>query len=161
VGPDEQRANEPVYEASLSRFQRAQLSLISNPAAGAAHLPPPKARAEKNPAAIRVSGKVAAIRVPARLPASMAQSRRGDGGGGDGGGGGVKVAPNLSLDRESTRVLNLSVLQRLDPAVTDILITAAHVVSYSFDEVIEEWVQYRSKTPALSRPISFRCNSDS
>ena len=91
----------------------------------------------------------------------MAQSRRGDGGGGDGGGGGVKVAPNLSLDRESTRVLNLSVLQRLDPAVTDILITAAHVVSYSFDEVIEEWVQYRSKTPALSRPISFRCNSDS
>ena len=91
----------------------------------------------------------------------MARSRRGDGGGGDGGGGGVKVAPNLSLDRESTRVLNLSVLQRLDPAVTDILITAAHVVSYSFDEASEEWVQYRSKTPALSRPISFRCNSDS
>ena len=157
MGPEEQRANEPVDAASLSRFQRAQLSLISNPAAGAAHLPPPKARAEKNPAAIRVSGKVAAIRVPARLPASMARSRRGDGGGGDG----VKVAPNLSLDRESTRVLNLSVLQRLDPAVTDILITAAHVVSYSFDEVIEEWVQYRSKTPALSRPISFRCNSES
>jgi hypothetical protein len=42
----------------------------------------------------------------------------------------------------------------------DILITAAHVVSYSFDEDIEEWVQYRTKTPALSRPISFRCNSD-
>ncbi|RLN16959.1 mRNA-decapping enzyme-like protein isoform X1 [Panicum miliaceum] len=68
----------------------------------------------------------------------MVRSRRGCGGGG---GGGVKVAPNLASawDREGTRVLNLSVLRRLDPAVVDILITAAHVVSYSFDEDIEEW----------------------
>ncbi|RLN38821.1 mRNA-decapping enzyme-like protein isoform X1 [Panicum miliaceum] len=71
----------------------------------------------------------------------MVRSRRGCGGGGGGGGGGVKVAPNLASawDREGTRVLNLSVLRRLDPAVVDILITAAHVVSYSFDEDIEEW----------------------
>ncbi|KAF8757444.1 hypothetical protein HU200_010964 [Digitaria exilis] len=70
----------------------------------------------------------------ARAP--VARSRRG----GDGGGGGkVKVTPNLAWDREGTRALNLSVLRRLDPAVTDILITAAHVVSYSFDEDVEEW----------------------
>lgn len=36
-------------------------------------------------------------------------------------------------------MLNLSVLRRLDPAVTDILITAAHVVPYSFDKDIQEW----------------------
>nr|CAB3492546.1 unnamed protein product [Digitaria exilis] len=71
----------------------------------------------------------------ARAP--TARSRRGGDVGG--GGGKVKVTPNLSWDREGTRALNLSVLRRLDPAVTDILITAAHVVSYSFDEDIEEW----------------------
>ncbi|XP_062214041.1 mRNA-decapping enzyme-like protein [Phragmites australis] len=61
----------------------------------------------------------------------MARSRRGGGGG--------KVTPNLVWDQEGTRVLNLSVLRRLDPAVTDILITAAHVATYSFDEEILEW----------------------
>ncbi|GJN22740.1 hypothetical protein PR202_gb10335 [Eleusine coracana subsp. coracana] len=69
----------------------------------------------------------------------MARSRRGDGGGGGG-----KVTPNLSLDPEGTRVLNLSVLRRLDPAVTDILITAAHVVAYNFDADSGEWVRRRS-----------------
>ncbi|TVU44003.1 hypothetical protein EJB05_03427 [Eragrostis curvula] len=60
----------------------------------------------------------------------MARSRRG---------GGVKVIPNLASDQEGTRVLNLSVLRRLDPAVTDILITATHVVAYNFDDDTKEW----------------------
>ncbi|CAL4928275.1 unnamed protein product [Urochloa decumbens] len=66
----------------------------------------------------------------------MVRSRRGGGGGG-----GTRVTPNLASawDREATRVLNLSVLRRLDPAVTDILITAAHVVTYTLDGAIQEW----------------------
>jgi hypothetical protein len=81
--------------------------------------------------------------------------RRVGGGGGGGGGGGVKVAPNLASgwDREATRALNISVLRRLDPAVTDILTTAAHVVVYSFDEDVQEWVQCRSKTPLVRFPF--------
>ncbi|CAN6286254.1 unnamed protein product [Urochloa humidicola] len=75
----------------------------------------------------------------ARARPPMVRSRRGGGGGGGGGGG--RVTPNLASawDREATRVLNLSVLRRLDPAVTDILITAAHVVTYTFDGAIQEW----------------------
>ncbi|OEL28934.1 mRNA-decapping enzyme-like protein [Dichanthelium oligosanthes] len=104
----------------------------------------------------------------------MARSRRGfgSGGGGGGGGGGVKVtpSPNLALDREATRVLNLSVLRRLDPAVTDILITAAHVVSYSFDEDVEEWsrkpvegslfVVKRNTQPRFQLIVMNRLNTD-
>jgi len=78
----------------------------------------------------------------------MARSRRG------GFGGGVKVTPNLAWDREGTRMLNLSVLRRLDPAVADILITAAHVVAYSFDEGEREWV--RCRTGSLQSPVRFR-----
>ncbi|KAL6893740.1 hypothetical protein ACP4OV_007838 [Aristida adscensionis] len=66
----------------------------------------------------------------------MARTRRGGGAGGDCGGG-AKVTP--AFDQESTRVLNLSVLRRLDSAVTDILITAAHVAAYSFDEDLMQW----------------------
>ncbi|GJM95950.1 hypothetical protein PR202_ga12746 [Eleusine coracana subsp. coracana] len=93
---------------------------------------------------------------PARSHAAMVRSRRGDGGGGSG-----KVTPNLSLDPEGTRVLNLSVLRRLDPAVTDILITAAHVVAYNFDADSGEWVRRRSfvarrnPSPPLPHPISW------
>ncbi|XP_062209063.1 mRNA-decapping enzyme-like protein [Phragmites australis] len=54
-------------------------------------------------------------------------------------GGGGKVTPNLEWDQEGTRALNLSVLRRLDPAITDILIIAAHVTTYSFDEDILDW----------------------
>ncbi|KAL6636560.1 hypothetical protein ACP70R_024132 [Stipagrostis hirtigluma subsp. patula] len=75
----------------------------------------------------------------------MARSRRGGGGGGK-----VTPTPNLGLDQEATRVLNLSVLRRLDPAVTDILITAAHVATYSFDEDILEWPETRGG-------VAFRC----
>ncbi|KAM0928368.1 hypothetical protein ACQ4PT_002437 [Festuca glaucescens] len=56
-----------------------------------------------------------------------------------GGYGRRKVRPNLAADREGTRLLNLTVLRRLDPAVADILITAAHVTSYSFDPSKTQW----------------------
>uniref|UniRef100_A0ACD5XAZ2 Uncharacterized protein n=1 Tax=Avena sativa TaxID=4498 RepID=A0ACD5XAZ2_AVESA len=56
-----------------------------------------------------------------------------------GGYGRRKVRPNLGADREGTRLLNLTVLRRLDPAVADIIITAAHVTAYSFDEDTVQW----------------------
>ncbi|KAM0907731.1 hypothetical protein ACQ4PT_015885 [Festuca glaucescens] len=56
-----------------------------------------------------------------------------------GGYGRRKVRPNLAADREGTRLLNLTVLRRLDPAVADILITAAHVTAYSFDPTKTHW----------------------
>uniref|UniRef100_A0A804MMA8 WH1 domain-containing protein n=1 Tax=Zea mays TaxID=4577 RepID=A0A804MMA8_MAIZE len=56
-----------------------------------------------------------------------------------GGGGRAKVTPNLAVDGEGTRTLNLTVLQRLDHAVEDILITAAHVTLYDFDTDINQW----------------------
>uniref|UniRef100_A0A0E0E9M0 WH1 domain-containing protein n=1 Tax=Oryza meridionalis TaxID=40149 RepID=A0A0E0E9M0_9ORYZ len=60
-------------------------------------------------------------------------------GGGGGGGGRAKVTPNLAIDEEGTRVLNITVLQRLDPAVEDILITAGHVTLYDFDTNLNQW----------------------
>ncbi|XP_044945790.1 mRNA-decapping enzyme-like protein isoform X2 [Hordeum vulgare subsp. vulgare] len=59
--------------------------------------------------------------------------------GGGGGGRRSKVTPNLGADREGTRLLNLTVLRRLDPAVADILITAASVTAYSFDQDTARW----------------------
>ncbi|GJN25048.1 hypothetical protein PR202_gb12832 [Eleusine coracana subsp. coracana] len=55
------------------------------------------------------------------------------------GGGRAKVTPNLASDGEGTRTLNLTVLQRLDPAIEDILITAAHVTLYDFDTNVNQW----------------------
>ncbi|KAF7064492.1 hypothetical protein CFC21_070789 [Triticum aestivum] len=52
---------------------------------------------------------------------------------------GGKVTPNLAMDAEGTRLLNLTVLQRLDPAVEDILITAAHVTLYDFNIDLNQW----------------------
>ncbi|RLM85922.1 mRNA-decapping enzyme-like protein [Panicum miliaceum] len=59
--------------------------------------------------------------------------------GGAAGGGRAKVTPNLAVDGEGTRTLNLTVLQRLDPVVEDILITAAHVTLYDFDTDVNQW----------------------
>ncbi|KAJ1292808.1 hypothetical protein BS78_01G018600 [Paspalum vaginatum] len=78
---------------------------------------------------------------PARARASMARSKRGRGRGGAA----VKVTPNLASDPEGTRALNLTVLRRLDPGVTDILITASHVVVYTFDEGAMEWSRNRTE----------------
>lgn len=44
-----------------------------------------------------------------------------------------------NLDQESTKVLNLTVLQRIDPYVEEILITAAHVTFYEFNIELNQW----------------------
>uniref|UniRef100_A0A7C9A377 5'-(N(7)-methyl 5'-triphosphoguanosine)-[mRNA] diphosphatase n=1 Tax=Opuntia streptacantha TaxID=393608 RepID=A0A7C9A377_OPUST len=48
-----------------------------------------------------------------------------------------KLMPNL--DQKSTKLLNLTVLQRIDPFVEEILITAAHVTLYHFNIDISQW----------------------
>lgn len=45
-----------------------------------------------------------------------------------------------NLDQQGTRVLNLTVLQRMDPYIEQILITAAHVTFYAFDIDLNQWV---------------------
>lgn len=49
-----------------------------------------------------------------------------------------KLMPNL--DQNSTKLLNLTVLQRIDPFVEEILITAAHVTFYEFNVDNNQWV---------------------
>ncbi|KAK9127852.1 hypothetical protein Syun_016649 [Stephania yunnanensis] len=49
----------------------------------------------------------------------------------------VKLMPNL--DQQSTKVLNLTVLQRIDPFVEEILMTAAHVTFYEFNAELSQW----------------------
>jgi hypothetical protein len=70
------------------------------------------------------------------------------------------VTPNLAADREGTRLLNLTVLRRLDPAVADILITAAHVTAYTFDTTSTQWVRMLPlrlpRTPPLPLGALFR-----
>ncbi|KAF5750539.1 hypothetical protein HS088_TW03G00877 [Tripterygium wilfordii] len=48
-----------------------------------------------------------------------------------------KLTPNL--DHQSTKLLNLTVLQRMDPFVEEILITAAHVTFYEFNIESNQW----------------------
>jgi mRNA-decapping enzyme 1B len=51
-----------------------------------------------------------------------------------------KLMPNL--DQQSTKVLNLTVLQRIDPFIEEILITAAHVTFYEFNIESNQWVRF-------------------
>jgi hypothetical protein len=71
-----------------------------------------------------------------------------------GGGGRAKVTPNLAVDGEGTRTLNLTVLQRLDPAVEDILITAAHVTLYDFDTDVNQWVRATAASAGFGFTLS-------
>ncbi|XP_059627717.1 mRNA-decapping enzyme-like protein [Cornus florida] len=48
-----------------------------------------------------------------------------------------KLMPNLDL--KSTKLLNLTVLQRIDPFIEEILITAAHVTFYQFNIELSQW----------------------
>lgn len=48
-----------------------------------------------------------------------------------------KLMPNL--DQQSTKILNLTVLQRIDAYVEEILITAAHVTFYEFNIELNQW----------------------
>lgn len=44
-----------------------------------------------------------------------------------------------NLDQQGTKVLNLTVLQRIDPCIEDILFTAAHVAFYEFNIDQNQW----------------------
>ncbi|XVF05129.1 hypothetical protein REPUB_Repub05bG0145000 [Reevesia pubescens] len=48
-----------------------------------------------------------------------------------------KLMPNL--DQQGTKLLNLTVLRRIDPFVEEILITAAHVAFYEFNIDLNQW----------------------
>ncbi|GJY90280.1 mRNA-decapping enzyme-like protein [Tanacetum coccineum] len=48
-----------------------------------------------------------------------------------------KLMPNM--DEKSTKMLNLTVLQRMDPYIDQILITAAHVTFYQFNVHVNQW----------------------
>ncbi|XP_044506318.1 mRNA-decapping enzyme-like protein [Mangifera indica] len=48
-----------------------------------------------------------------------------------------KLMPNL--DQQSTKMLNLTVLQRIDPFIEEILITATHVTFYEFNIESNQW----------------------
>ncbi|XP_047332057.1 mRNA-decapping enzyme-like protein [Impatiens glandulifera] len=48
-----------------------------------------------------------------------------------------KLMPNL--DQQGTKLLNLTVLQRIDSYVEEILITAAHVTFYEFNIELSQW----------------------
>ncbi|KAG2291808.1 hypothetical protein Bca52824_038477 [Brassica carinata] len=50
---------------------------------------------------------------------------------------GKMVPPNM--DQNNTRLLNLTGLQRIDPFIEEILITAAHVTFYEFNIEISQW----------------------
>lgn len=65
-----------------------------------------------------------------------------------------------NLDQQSTKVLNLTVLQRIDPFIEEILITAAHVTFYEFNIELSQWVRlslflYFSFLHGCFRLISF------
>ncbi|KAK8605048.1 hypothetical protein V6N13_082507 [Hibiscus sabdariffa] len=48
-----------------------------------------------------------------------------------------KLMPNL--DQQSTKLLNLTVLRRIDPFIEEILFTAAHVAFYDFNIDLSQW----------------------
>ncbi|KMT15911.1 hypothetical protein BVRB_3g055980 [Beta vulgaris subsp. vulgaris] len=49
----------------------------------------------------------------------------------------VKLMPNL--DQQITKHINLTVLQRFDPCIQDIVLTAAHVALYEFSMGQNQW----------------------
>ncbi|EOA38046.1 hypothetical protein CARUB_v10009516mg [Capsella rubella] len=79
-----------------------------------------------------------------------------------------KLIPNL--DQNSTRLLNLTVLQRIDPYIEEILITAAHVTFYEFNIDLSQWsrkdvegslfVVKRSTQPRFQFIVMNRRNTD-
>ncbi|KAJ0880122.1 putative mRNA-decapping enzyme subunit 1, PH-like domain superfamily [Helianthus annuus] len=44
-----------------------------------------------------------------------------------------------NLDQKCTKILNLTVLERMDPYIEEILITAAHVTFYEFNVDLNQW----------------------
>jgi hypothetical protein len=52
------------------------------------------------------------------------------------------ATPQPNLDKKSTNELNLSVLQRFDPDVEDVLVTAGHVALYAMNTECMQWVRH-------------------
>ncbi|MFS7985747.1 putative mRNA-decapping enzyme subunit 1, PH-like domain superfamily [Helianthus anomalus] len=48
-----------------------------------------------------------------------------------------ELVPNL--DQNSMKILNLTVLQRMDPYIEEILMTAAYVTFYEFNVDLNQW----------------------
>ncbi|XP_009609014.1 mRNA-decapping enzyme-like protein isoform X1 [Nicotiana tomentosiformis] len=83
-----------------------------------------------------------------------------------------KLMPNL--DQNSTKLLNLTVLQRIDPFIEEILITAAHVTFYEFNIDNSQWSRkdvegslfvvkrgcFRSSQPRFQFIVMNRRNTD-
>ncbi|XP_039036367.1 mRNA-decapping enzyme-like protein [Hibiscus syriacus] len=78
-----------------------------------------------------------------------------------------KLMPNL--DQQSTKMLNLTVLQRIDAFIEEILITAAHVTFYEFEIDSSQWpkrcegslfVVKRSTQPRFQFIVMNRRNTD-
>ncbi|KAF8110319.1 hypothetical protein N665_0085s0047 [Sinapis alba] len=81
---------------------------------------------------------------------------------------GKLIPPNM--DQNSTRLLNLKVLRRIDPFIEEILITAAHVTFYEFNVEISQWsrkdvegslfVVKRNKQPRFQFIVMNRRNTE-
>lgn len=50
-----------------------------------------------------------------------------------------KTKVKLNLDQQGTKLLNLTVLQRIDPCIEQILITASRVSLYNFNTDLNQW----------------------
>ncbi|KAL1364371.1 hypothetical protein AAHE18_03G213400 [Arachis hypogaea] len=68
-----------------------------------------------------------------------------------------KLMPNL--DQHSTKLLNLTVLQRIHPFVEEILITAAFVSFYEFNIDLSQWSRKAVEEHATA--ISVYCDKPS
>ncbi|KAF5810788.1 putative mRNA-decapping enzyme subunit 1, PH-like domain superfamily [Helianthus annuus] len=61
-----------------------------------------------------------------------------------------KLMPNL--DQNSTKILNLTVPQRMDPYIKEILITVAHVTFYEFNVDLNHWIVMVCKLISTIKP---------
>ncbi|KAH9699656.1 mRNA-decapping enzyme-like protein [Citrus sinensis] len=65
-----------------------------------------------------------------------------------------------NLDQQSTKLLNLTVLQRIDPFIEEILITAAHVTFYEFNIDLSQWSHKDNTQPRFQFVVMNRRNTD-
>uniref|UniRef100_A0A251TLB2 Putative mRNA-decapping enzyme subunit 1, PH domain-like protein n=1 Tax=Helianthus annuus TaxID=4232 RepID=A0A251TLB2_HELAN len=65
-----------------------------------------------------------------------------------------------NLDQKCTKILNLTVLERMDPYIEEILITAAHVTFYEFNVDLNQWSsKLWTKKHGFGRKDMPRCRS--
>ncbi|MFS7959441.1 putative mRNA-decapping enzyme subunit 1, PH-like domain superfamily [Helianthus anomalus] len=60
-----------------------------------------------------------------------------------------KLIPNL--DQHNTKILNLTVPQRMDPVIKEILITDAHVTFYEFNVDLKQWTLWKTCADMFSQ----------